>query len=285
MTLRKIFSGLGLCAAFALAFQAADVHAARPGTTQGTATVTSLKGSPSYTTEASGVALPLKQGMKLSAGTTIATSAGDEVVLDLKENGGAVHVRPNTEISIDTLLVTKTGADAVVETGLSVKKGSILGNVKKLSANSKYNVTTAKGTAGIRGTVFEVLATGVFKCHDGRMFVVVVIGATPAPPTNLGKGQQVDASQATTQAQIQVLLIPVGEGRDAMRTARRIAREVSDISGSSIPDVANQIDKAAKDAQDALVTGSEQFNDTTGTEMEQNGSGGSTGTGTIIGSP
>jgi hypothetical protein len=42
------------------------------------------------------------------------------------------------------------------ETYLNLQSGEILGNVKKISGNSRYEIETPHGVAGIRGTDFQI---------------------------------------------------------------------------------------------------------------------------------
>ena len=51
---------------------------------------------------------------------------------------------------------------------LNLVSGTILGNVKKISANSRYEITTPHGVAGIRGTDWMVSA---IPTEDGKYMV------------------------------------------------------------------------------------------------------------------
>jgi hypothetical protein len=144
--------------------------AAPAGPRDVTAKVLRVTGPASYT--AGGAALPVEPGLELPAGSTVHTGRDATVVLDLG-GSGRLSIKPDSSLTIDKLRVQKTGADTVVETELEVKKGSVLGNVRKLSAASQYNVKTARGVAGIRGTVFHVFAIGIFRCTSGALVVQV----------------------------------------------------------------------------------------------------------------
>ncbi|MGA2863947.1 MAG: hypothetical protein ABSF95_05620 [Verrucomicrobiota bacterium] len=67
-----------------------------------------------------------------------------------------VRVFENTVLGVDKLLRTETGAAAVMETELDLRNGHILGNVKKLTAGSTFNIRYPKGVAAIRGSVFDM---------------------------------------------------------------------------------------------------------------------------------
>ena len=118
--------------------------------------------------------------MTLLQGTSIITGTESSVVLDLGENGQTLVVRPNSTLSLDTLLLVPTGIEKAATTRLDIKRGSMAFSVKKLSAASKYEVRTANGVAGIRGSEGVIYSTGVFQCTDGTLLVTV---------TNLSTGR------------------------------------------------------------------------------------------------
>jgi len=62
----------------------------------------------------------------------------------------------------------------VSDTQLDLKAGRITGNVKKLSAASKYEVKLPNGVAGIRGTLFDLSAEGVLRVVVGSMVMAWV---------------------------------------------------------------------------------------------------------------
>lgn len=106
-------------------------------------------------------------GMKLSQGSTISTGFGS-VTLDLDPHGVAV-IRPRSSLTIDELSRVK---DQEV-TRFNLKKGELVGDVKKVAQNSVYEVQTAKGVAGIRGTQYRILSVGVFICANGQYQVTL----------------------------------------------------------------------------------------------------------------
>jgi hypothetical protein len=72
-----------------------------------------------------------------------------------------LHLFANTVLGVDKLTATETGAAIVTETELDLRKGHILGNVKKLSAGSEFRVRYPKGVAGIRGSLFDMTVESV----------------------------------------------------------------------------------------------------------------------------
>src|SRR5207248_640718 len=73
----------------------------------------------------------------------------------------------NSALGIDKLTTMDTGGDNVSETMLDLKAGHIMGSVKKLSAASRYEVKIPNGVAGIRGSLYELWATGLLKVGVG----------------------------------------------------------------------------------------------------------------------
>ena len=69
-------------------------------------------------------------------------------------------MQADTVLAIDKLLISNTGADAVSDTELDLRQGTVFGNVKKLSAASQYLIKTPNGVAGVRGTTFIMGANG-----------------------------------------------------------------------------------------------------------------------------
>jgi hypothetical protein len=147
---------------------------------------------------------PLKKGTILKAGSVIQTGKGESTVdLVLGDHGDAipeqvrtapassrggsggggvsevqpanvVHLFPDTVLSIDKLTSEKAGEGEVTETQLDLQAGQIMGNVKKLSAASKYEIKIPNGVAGIRGTTYLISASGVVNVLSGSVVVAVV---------------------------------------------------------------------------------------------------------------
>jgi hypothetical protein len=93
-------------------------------------------------------------------------------------------------LGIDKLTVLQTGADRVTDTQLDLKRGRITGNVKKLSAASKYEIKLPNGVAGVRGTVFDIQAVGIVKVYIGSMVVAWVDPQTQNVTTQTVMGGQ-----------------------------------------------------------------------------------------------
>jgi len=199
----------------------AVVSAAAQGAIEGAAKVIRLAGSARYTT-ANFVWHPIKVGTVLKPGTVIQTSADEGSRVDLVLGDGNVPVpRPMTYrpaipnsmapssivfrstseqnviriwgdsvLGIDKLTSLQTGADVVTETQLDLKRGRLTGNVKKLSAASKYEVKLPNGVAGVRGTLFDIQAVGIVKVYIGSMIVAWVDPRTQNVTTQTVAGGQ-----------------------------------------------------------------------------------------------
>ena len=162
------FSKVTACvAALVGACFAISTHAA-----EGSAVVRSITGSAQY--DGGGVWLPLKTGQTLNQGATVRTANDSKVDLFLDENGPMVRLMENTTVGLDKLTFEDTGVDVVVETQLDLKSGRIIGIVRKLAATSKYEIKTASGVAGVRGTEYDCLATTETRVPSGSMVVVLV---------------------------------------------------------------------------------------------------------------
>jgi len=129
--------------------------------------------------------MPLKVGTVLGPGATIKTGSGSSVDLFLGKTAGTVRMAENTTLSIDKLTLTDTGADTAVEVQLGLTDGTILGNVNKLSAASRYEIKLPNGVAGIRGTRYRMSANSVISVLDGTVVFVYVPpgGGNPTPYT------------------------------------------------------------------------------------------------------
>src|SRR6266496_3361682 len=138
----------------------------------GKAVVRSIRGSAQYAE--GGQWLPLKVGQLLKPGSSIRTANESQVDLFMDQNGPVVRLVENTQLGIDKLNFDTTGIDTVIETQLDLKSGRIVGIVKKMSHDSKYEIKTPNGVAGIRGTEYDVWATSVVRVISGSLVVVYV---------------------------------------------------------------------------------------------------------------
>ena len=151
--MRKI--QISMACALALAFVGvATLKSAEEGSVQGKAIVRAVHGNVEYNPGSGFV--PLKINTELDAGALIRT--GPDSSADLSVNGltSALRIEAETTVAIPTMTRSDTSRDADHETMLDLQDGAILGNVKKISANSRYEIKTPHGIAGIRGTDYHV---------------------------------------------------------------------------------------------------------------------------------
>jgi len=132
---------------------------------QSKAKVRAVRGQVQYKATAAAEWAPLKVGAVLNPGAIIQTGADSSTDLFLDRIQSVVRVTAATEIGLDKLNYAQTDEETVVEAELNLKSGTILGNVKKLAAASRYDVKIPNGVCGIRGTEFKVSA-------DGKVWVV-----------------------------------------------------------------------------------------------------------------
>lgn len=108
---------------------------------------------------------PARNGMQLQAvGDTITTKKGASAVLAIDIGTGLIKVSENTSITVKKLLTSKKG-DRITE--LQVNTGQVRLQMRPLTnANSRVEIHTPAGVAGVRGTDF-----GVSVQQDGKMGV------------------------------------------------------------------------------------------------------------------
>jgi hypothetical protein len=207
----------------------------------GAAKVVRIKGSARYTT-GNNVWQPLSVGAVVRPGTVIQTSAEKGAYLDLVLGDGEaplprpvaaaasasansrsytpnveqniVRLFENTILQVDKLSSMETGADTITETQLDLQRGRIFGNVKKMSAASKYEVKLPNGVAGIRGTIYNLDASGVVQVLVGSV-VIAYVGADGNVVTQVVMGgQQFDAKSG------QITPIPNFVQKDLVKIAK-----------------------------------------------------------------
>jgi hypothetical protein len=170
------------------------LRAAEEGRKEGKATVRTVHGTVQYLDHDSW--LPVKPNMKFAAGVTIRTLADGEADLSVNGTASAVRVSSNTVVQIPTMSYVGTAREGDTTTMLDLKSGSILGNVKKVSANSRYEIMTPHGVAGIRGTDFQLTVTPYTKSDGTVAYQVTVSSIT---------GQVLFAVSVSGQTAVKVL--------------------------------------------------------------------------------
>src|SRR3989442_6830712 len=134
----------------------------------GKAVVRSIRGDAQYQ-EAGGQWLKLKVGQVLKAGSIVRTANDSHADLFMDPNGPVVRLVENTTLGLDKLSYTSTGVDTIIETQLDLKSGRIIGIVRKMADQSKYEIKTPNGVACIRGTKYYISATSVLRVRSASM--------------------------------------------------------------------------------------------------------------------
>ncbi|MEI7731518.1 MAG: FecR domain-containing protein [Verrucomicrobiota bacterium] len=155
----------------------------------GKITVRAVHGTAQVQLTAGAAWTPLRVNTMLKPGAVIKTAAESYVDVMLGQMLSIVRVTANTEVGMDKFNVTKTDDDVIMDTLLDLKAGTLLGNVKKLAATSKYDVKTPVNVCGIRGTKFKVDGNGNVVVYSGKVQVSITInGVTNTYTIDASKG-------------------------------------------------------------------------------------------------
>jgi len=154
----------------------------RADTQPGKLQVVAMKGTASAFA-AGGSPAPVKIKDIYGPGTTIKTDKNSSVDLWFGRLG-TMRLEESGTLIVDKFTLTETGADTVADVQLNLTEGTILGNVNKLSAASKYEIKVPRGVAGIRGTTLLASAAAYFVLLEGALvYVDVPPGGNPTPYT------------------------------------------------------------------------------------------------------
>jgi hypothetical protein len=223
----RLSKSLAFSVATALALltvSSAGAATAGAGSSAGKATVKQITGSATYKGASGSGSLTI--GMTLKAGDTITTGANSSVVLDLGESGG-LQLKANSTLSLDTLEINPGGSSFT--TVVSLTKGDLVGNTKKISAASRYEVKTPNGVAGIRGTAFSISYVGIFRCANGQLVVTVFTPGQPPRAYSVNSGQSCNVSGGTGAApQVTITPIPPADIGSILGDAKFVAGMVVD---------------------------------------------------------
>jgi hypothetical protein len=201
MTKINYFSHKMLASAVALALVGLATSAIAENIPQ-FVTVIKVEGQARYSVDNNKTWMPLHRGDVLQPGSVIQTAEKSKVdvvmgaaqgdvyagpsarpsTVNMGGSGAAdtgpksniVRIDPSSVLAIDKLTVEKTGMDEVSETQLDLRAGQITGNVKKLSAASRYEVKIPNGVAGIRGTNYVINADGTIYVIVGQVILTYV---------------------------------------------------------------------------------------------------------------
>ena len=111
----------------------------------------------------------VKVGTILGLGAAVWTGADSRVDVYLGDNGPVIRVTSDSVLVINSLAYNKTGHDTVIDTQFFLQRGRLLGNVKKMAPNSRYEVRIPKGILKVRGTDFNLSADGGLAVPTGEV--------------------------------------------------------------------------------------------------------------------
>lgn len=139
-------------------------------------------------------------------GHAIQTQAGATATIILA-NGGVLTVQPETTLVLEQMQLDGDPSmasyrplrpsPANTRTRLRLDRGEVLGEIKGIRANSKFEVTSAVGTAGITGTQFVVsvqIVDGQYVMTISNLDGSVVATLAGTSPVSVPAGSQVTLS-------------------------------------------------------------------------------------------
>jgi hypothetical protein len=169
----------------------------------------------------------------------------DMVSYQAKAEQNVIRMEGNTILAIDKLQIGNTGVDAVSDTELDLRQGTIFGSVKKLSAESNYLIKTPNSIAGVRGTTFTMSANGDLTVISGSMVVshtgpngqvtTVVLGPGEQYDPNTGQTTQLTPQELRQDEQTAIFTVTIVEGVISFaddRTVIYISPTAGNIGGS-----------------------------------------------------
>ncbi|MDG1139409.1 MAG: FecR family protein [Opitutales bacterium] len=146
----------------------------------------------------------LKPGAVLAEGYSLKTGFGGEAAM-LFSNGSVATVEPRSQVKVSTFLQKPFAggnqklADIKTEPSssqitLDIDAGSLVVQTKKLNRSSNFTINTPNGTAGIRGTEFQL---GVSSTGDTKLDVAssaVSFAPSGGNPVLVSQGKGIDVS-------------------------------------------------------------------------------------------
>ena len=126
-----------------------------------------------------------------------------------------IRLYGDTALGVDKLAATETGAGRVTSTQLDLRKGHIMGNVKKLSAGSEFLIKYPKGVAGIRGTVFDMTVERLRELKENEKPEDVPVSAS----LSMGSGSGVISYGEPGQPPVTVTVNPMQSWHSGMPSA------------------------------------------------------------------
>ena len=181
------------------------------GVEAGWVTTRFVHGHPEYQKAGTATWTKLDQGMVLHAGDSIRCNHGSHADLMLGYNNGNIQVSPDSEVLLDKLTYTHTGLEIIHDTQLSLKKGLLYGQVDKMANESKYQVKTPKGVAGIRGTRYRIADNGDVTVSEGTVLVSVILADGTTKVYTVAAGNTFDYATGTVRTATPAEIVVVND--------------------------------------------------------------------------
>jgi hypothetical protein len=218
------------------------LKAEQPGVIQGNATVRTVSGKAVYSV--GGAWMPLKVNMELASGTTIHTDPDSYVYLSVNGLSSAVRLAGSTTVTVQDMDRIGSAREGDTKTMLAIKTGSILGQVKKLSASSTYEIKTPHGVAGIRGTDFGIV---VYEDANGNPVVTFTSVSGQVIVSAIVNGQIETVTLATGQSWTP------GDSAGVQLAPQTILATDADVINQMIISINNQINNPTGNAPPNLT--------------------------------
>ena len=113
--------------------------------------------------------LPLQTGQLLKTGAVVKTGAKSRADLFLGVNGSMLRLAANTELKFSRLAVEISPIEPIAKTEMELRRGRVIGNVRKLPMGSSYVIKTPMGEADVKGTVYDINANGELIVVSGKV--------------------------------------------------------------------------------------------------------------------
>src|ERR1700733_14771262 len=114
-----------------------SLKSAEPGRIEGRATVRTVSGTATYAGP-DGATHKLTANTILAPGSVITTGPNSFVYVSVNGLSSAVRIASDTQMAIDRMERTGSSREGSHDTGLNLRVGSIVGQVRKVSADSRY---------------------------------------------------------------------------------------------------------------------------------------------------
>ena len=136
----------------------------------GELSIKSVRGTANCATDHSSWVV-LKPGMVLGEGAELKTGPDSTVDVEFEYSGTVLRLKPDSLLELTRMEEVVAGENAVIDTSLNLKAGSLIGSQRKLANPSTFAITTPNGSVTIRGTEYLVTAAGAVTCFRGEVAV------------------------------------------------------------------------------------------------------------------